>query len=108
MHDHEPTIDTLRELHDAGVGNSHNQRLALLVIASAEGEMPMGHVADRIGMSRGALTTIVDGLVQAKLVKRVHEHGGDRRSVHLVATPSARRAIERAEAKAGVDLESVA
>lgn len=102
MHNHAGTIDTLRELAQAKVGSSHNQRLALLAIAEAE-SVQMGYVADRVGLSRGAMTTIVDGLVTKKLVRRNHDHGGDRRATMLEPTAAARRAIERAEAKAGLE-----
>ena len=102
MHDYETTIDVLRELDSQGVGSSHNQRLALLAIACAGEPIQMGRVADRIGVSRGAMTTIIDGLVDARLVKRIHDIG-DRRVVHVEATRKALAAIARAEKSTSVE-----
>lgn len=89
---HDTTIETIRNLgkHVAG---THAERIALLVIDEAP--MPISQVADTVGMSRGAMTTIADRLVAQKLVKRVHT-ADDRRIVLLEATAKGRRAVEAA------------
>jgi DNA-binding MarR family transcriptional regulator len=94
---HTNTIDTLLALRDSKVGGSTAERLALLLIVEVDEPMHMSEVARRLGLSRAALTTMIDRLVAQKLVKREHEHGGDRRRVGIVATSRARQVVGRAE-----------
>lgn len=103
MHDHEPTIDVIRELGALKVGASHPQRMALLVVVGSHEPIALGDVTRRIGMSRAATTTIIDSLVNAKLIKRVHDIG-DRRTIHVEATALGRRAVARAEKAAGLSV----
>jgi MarR family transcriptional regulator, organic hydroperoxide resistance regulator len=91
---HDATIDTLREL-GKHVNGTHAERLALLTIASES--MQISKVAERIGMSRGAMTTVVDRLTDQRLVRRVHS-STDRRVVMVEATPKGMRAVEAASA----------
>jgi DNA-binding MarR family transcriptional regulator len=53
-------------------------------------------LASNVGVSRPALTSMVDGMVQAGLLSR-EPVPADRRGVELVATDSGRSAVERAE-----------
>jgi len=103
---HTDTIDVLRELAVAKIGASHPERMALLVLLEADEPMQTGHVALRIGMSKGAMTSIVNRLVEARLVKRVHTD--NRRTIHLTTTGTARLAVQRAEKRAGIAQEEVA
>ena len=89
---HDQTINTIRNLGEYVTG-THAERIALLVIDEAP--LPITHVAERVGMSRGAMTTIADRLEAQKLVKRVHG-ADDRRIVLLEATAKGRRAVEAA------------
>lgn len=97
---HTPTIDTLREMSVANVGSSHPERMAILVLLESDEPMQTGHVALRIGMSKGAMTSIANRLVDNKLIKRVHSD--DRRVIYLEATGTARQSVRRAEKRAGL------
>lgn len=97
---HTPTIDTLRELAVANIGQSHPERMALLVLLEADEPMQTGHVGLRIGMSKGAMTSIVTRLVEQKLVRRIHTD--NRRTIHLEATGTARLRVQQAEKRAGI------
>lgn len=101
---HLPTIDILRELGEGNVGNTHNERLALLLLLESDDPVPTGHVAERIGVSKGAMTTIANRLVEKKMIKRVHND--NRRSIFLEATGVARLAAQRATKRAGYDVTS--
>jgi DNA-binding MarR family transcriptional regulator len=89
-------IDTIRELGKY-VKGTHAERLVLLALCEAEVPVQISHVAERVGMSRGAMTSITDRLELQKLVRRVHGDD-DRRIVRLEATPAGRKAVERASA----------
>lgn len=89
---HDRTIDTLRNLGEY-VNGTHAERLALLAIS--DDSMLISQVAERVGMSRGAMTTIVDRLEAQKLARRVHSTS-DRRFVLVEVTAKGRRAIEAA------------
>ena len=54
-------------------------------------------LATRVGVSRPTLTSLVDGLEQAGLLRRVPVPT-DRRGIQLVATNAGRDAVERADA----------
>lgn len=97
---HTPTIDTLREMSVANVGSSHPERMAILVLLEADEPMQTGHVALRIGMSKGAMTAIANRLVEHKMAKRLHSE--DRRAIFLEATGTARQSVQRAQKRAGV------
>jgi DNA-binding MarR family transcriptional regulator len=93
MHD---TIDTIRNLGGYVTG-MHAERITLLAIVLADSPMKISQVADKVGMSRGAMTDISDRLVAQGLVTRVLD-GDDRRVVRLEATRLGRKAVERASA----------
>lgn len=95
---HEHTIDVLRELALVK-GSTYPERMALLVLQEAGEPVSIGHLAKRIGMSRGATTSIVDRLTAGKYAKRVYDEK-DRRRVSVELKAPGRHAIERATALA--------
>jgi DNA-binding MarR family transcriptional regulator len=97
---HLPTIDVLRELAVAGVGTSHTERMAILALLESDDPVPTGHLGARIAIGKGSMTSIVNRLVDAKLVRRVHTE--NRRTIHLEATGTARLAVKRAQKRAGI------
>lgn len=58
--------------------------------------VPMGELADLLGVDRPNLTTIVDDLERAGLVRR-RDHPTDRRVILVAATPAGARLARRAE-----------
>lgn len=98
---HEHTIDVLRELGNVLKGSTYPERMALLVLQEAGEPVPIGYLAQRIGMSRGATTSIVDRLQAGKYAKRVYDEK-DRRRVDVELKAPGRHAIERATTLAQV------
>jgi DNA-binding MarR family transcriptional regulator len=97
---HAPTIDVIREMTVANVGSSHAERMALIILFEAAVPLPTGMVAERIGMSKGAMTSIANRMVDGELVIRRIEPS-DRRSIYLELTKSAERELRRAEKRSG-------
>jgi DNA-binding MarR family transcriptional regulator len=67
----------------------------LLVSISGSDHRP-SQLAEKVGVSRPTLTSLVDGLVHAGLLRRVPVPN-DRRGIHLETTEEGQRAISRAE-----------
>lgn len=93
---HNDTIELLRKMGEK-VDGTHAERIALLVIVEADEPLKMSDLAMQVGMSRGAVTSMVDRLVDQRLVKRVHSTQ-DRRVVTLEATAAGRKVIDYAAA----------
>lgn len=91
---HQRTIDVLRNLGGA-VNGTHAERLVLLAIVEAEEPMQTSAVAALVGMSRGAMTAIVDRLELQGFVRRAHS-ATDRRVVQLEATTKGRKVVAAA------------
>lgn len=68
----------------------------LLVSISGRAHRP-SELAEKVGVSRPTLTSLVDGLVQAGLLRRVPVPN-DRRGIRLETTDEGQRATARAEA----------
>lgn len=92
---HEHTIDVLRELGEYLPGSGMRERLALLALVEYDEAVPMGDFAQRLGISRGALTSLADNLEDRELCVRVHSRE-DRRVVTLEVTQAGRDIVESA------------
>ena len=67
-----------------------------LLVSASEGPQRASELAAAVGVSRPTLTSLVDGLEQAGLVKRVPV-ATDRRGIQLELTQAGREATYRAE-----------
>ena len=67
-----------------------------LLVSASEGPQRASELAAAVGVSRPTLTSLVDGLEQAGLVKRVPV-ATDRRGIQLELTQAGREATHRAE-----------
>ena len=67
-----------------------------LLVSAAQGPQRASELASAVGVSRPTLTSLVDGLEQAGLVRRVPV-ASDRRGIQLELTEEGRAAIVRAE-----------
>ena len=67
-----------------------------LLVSAAEGPQRASELAAAVGVSRPTLTSLVDGLEQAGLVRRVPV-ASDRRGIQLELTQAGREATNRAE-----------
>jgi DNA-binding MarR family transcriptional regulator len=63
----------------------------------------VGEIAERHGVSQPAMSKMVEGLVQKRLVRRV-PHPCDRRQIHLHLTPKGDRFFEETRKKAQLQL----
>lgn len=95
---HTPTLSTMRELLVDVPGSSINERAVLLLVAE-DVRRPMSHVAREVGVTAGAITTIVDRLEAHGFVKRT-SYDDDRRSTYLQITTKGAKIIARAEKRA--------
>jgi DNA-binding MarR family transcriptional regulator len=68
-----------------------------LLVSVSGGPQRASELAARVGVSRPTLTSLVDGLEQAGLLKRVPVPS-DRRGIELVPTADGLEAVERADA----------
>ena len=67
-----------------------------LLVSAAHGPQRASELANAVGVSRPTLTSLVDGLEQAGLVRRAPV-ASDRRGIQLELTEQGRAAIARAE-----------
>ena len=67
-----------------------------LLVSASEGSQRASELAASVGVSRPTLTSLVDGLEQAGLIKRVPV-ATDRRGIQLELTQAGREATHRAE-----------
>ena len=74
-----------------------------LLVSAAEGPQRASELAAAVGVSRPTLTSLVDGLEQAGLVKRAPV-ASDRRGIQLELTQAGREATYRAEQALSVRL----
>lgn len=74
-----------------------------LLVSASEGSQRASELAAAVGVSRPTLTSLVDGLEQAGLVKRVPV-ATDRRGIQLELTQAGREATYRAERALSVRL----
>jgi DNA-binding MarR family transcriptional regulator len=74
-----------------------------LLVSAAEGPQRASELANAVGVSRPTLTSLVDGLEQAGLVRRVPV-ATDRRGIQLELSAAGREAIYRAERALSVRL----
>ncbi len=93
-----------RALERIGTGLTA-QQYRMLKLAGAGGERS-ARLADRLAVTKPALTATADGLVAAGLAYRAAEPG-DRRVVRLCLTPAGRAALDRADAAYAQWLEPV-
>ncbi len=89
---HAKTINTIRDLGET-IGGSHAERIAMLVLVSSDVDMKMTDIGNAIGLSRAAITSLVDRLELNGFVKR-EPHQTDRRVMNIVATKQGRAAVE--------------
>lgn len=73
-----------KELAKYGMAMGRHITLGLLREAGERGIAP-ADLADRLGITRGAMTGLIDHLVRASFVKR-EDHPGDRRMSRIVIT----------------------
>ncbi|TEW48508.1 MarR family winged helix-turn-helix transcriptional regulator [Psychromonas algicola] len=66
-------------------------------ILGAFGSMPMKELANKVGVTTGTLTVLVDNLTKAKLVERV-PHGTDRRSILVKLTDQGTKLFQEHDA----------
>ena len=85
------TRDFMRELSKDEL--SMNQ-YSVLKQLDARSEMHMGHLAESLGVTAPAITTMVDKLERDQYVRRIRS-SRDRRVVNVGLTPRARDAIDR-------------
>lgn len=67
-----------------------------LLLTLADRQMRAGELAERVGVSRPTLTSLIDGLEQKGLLRR-RPVPGDRRGIRLEPTEQGLDALERAE-----------
>jgi DNA-binding MarR family transcriptional regulator len=87
--------DATDEVDEAAAARLHVNRtdLRCLGVLSQSGATSASTLADRAGLTRGAMTTALDRLETAGWVKRVWDQE-DRRTVRIEITPAARKEIE--------------
>lgn len=80
-------VDAVNEVvaREAGIGPSD---LACLHEVIVDGPLPAGELARRLRLTTGAITHMIDRLVEAALVQRVRD-AADRRRVRIEAVPEA-------------------
>jgi MarR family transcriptional regulator for hemolysin len=67
-----------------------------LLLTLADRQMRAGELAERVGVSRPTLTSLIDGLERQGLLRR-HPVPGDRRGIRLEPTEKGLQALECAE-----------
>jgi DNA-binding MarR family transcriptional regulator len=77
-----------------------------LLVSAAEGPQRASELAAAVGVSRPTLTSLVDGLEQAGLVRRVPV-ATDRRGIQLELTQAGRDAMFRAERALSIRLTTL-
>lgn len=77
----------------------------LLREVRAEGAVPQTRLADRLGMTRGAISRLVDRLVTKQLLVRGRGGGGDRR-VQIIGLTGASALLAPQLARAASDVEA--
>ena len=82
------------ELLRAGVSMAHLQ--VIWQLQCNGGELPMGRLAELLGISVSNATGLIDRMEERGLVERLRP-AGDRRSVHVRPTASALKAAEAME-----------
>lgn len=75
--------DELKALAEAQCGTTISDRVALLTLAH-DGAMTMAKLAEAIGLTAGAVTTLVDRLERQGLV--IRERQNDRRKIAVKLT----------------------
>lgn len=75
---------------------SRNQADTLFLLAHSRAPITPGQLADRLGITAGAVTQIVDHLREHGLVEQV-PHPTDGRTRILTLTPAARRTVDEFE-----------
>ena len=85
------TRDFIRELHKDEL--SINQ-YSILKQLNVDGEIPMGHLAERLSVTAPAITIMVDKLEQDHYVERIRD-SRDRRIINVSLTKRGREAISR-------------
>jgi len=73
---------------------SEGRLAVLLAIASSAEESTPASVADQLGVTRAAVTGLIDGLERARLIER-HAHPEDRRSTVLMLTARGQQSLDR-------------
>jgi DNA-binding MarR family transcriptional regulator len=89
-----PLLARLREawvakLHAHGMSMTHHQVIAIL---ESEGAIPMGRLAERLGVSLPSASGIVERMVERGLVERLRD-ADDRRVVLVRLSPAGRRLV---------------
>ena len=84
--------DLERELksHDFSLARLHT--LGFLVGTSDEGGARPSEIADRLGVTRASVTSLIDGMVKKGWIER-RSREGDRRSLVITVTPAGREAF---------------
>ena len=82
------------ELLRAGVSMAHLQ--VIWQLQCNGGELPMGRLAELLGISVSNATGLIDRMEERGLIERVRP-ADDRRSVHVRPTPAGRRSAEAME-----------
>lgn len=81
-----------RRLGRHGLATARHFALGIISLAGEAG-ITAGALAERLAITRGTMTGLIDGLERAGLVER-RRHDGDRRKVRLVCTPAGRLKLE--------------
>lgn len=74
-----------------GLGIGRHIALGLINLQGDAG-ITAGELAERLGITRGTMTGLIDGLEEAGFVQR-RSHRGDRRKVTLVSTAAGRKKL---------------
>jgi len=93
----------LRLMHKSGLTPAQLVTLHMLERGDAEN---VSRLADRLGITRGAVSHLIDRLVHLRLVTR-EEAETDRRRKHLALTPAGRRLLGRLRHERVGDLSQV-
>ena len=73
----------------------HRTAARCLEVLSRTTAVPTGELARRVGLTSGAMTTLLDGLEDAGAIRRFRIAGGDRRQVHVELTSEGRDVADR-------------
>lgn len=73
----------------------HRTAARCLEVLSRATAIPTGELARRVGLTSGAMTTLLDGLEEVGAVRRFRIVGGDRRQVHVELTSQGRDVSDR-------------
>ena len=81
--------------HRAGAKMTASEYAGLQHLAHSENGLTPGQLGERLALTSGSVTKLVDRLERRRLVRRVRPSNADRRSVTVVATSAGEALIDR-------------